>query len=316
MAAQDDAALQELYTTRWADPEPRTALQQLIPDDALRALASRRMAQTIIQAHAADPRRWGISDRVDILRLNVGRAEAMFIFGDGLRLMVDVPTARREGHEGLLESLGPTPPGLYRSVPESVYVTLRFDDGLQTFASRLDTLRNAHEAHVAIAIGTGLNGMTRKGHHPGLVDAVATAAKTTLPQPTYVRIAAPVGLQGVDEHTAPPSPETATEGRRYGTTLSKVERDPRLRAACLEHYGTRCASCRVDLGEAYGEAGSGLIHVHHLRPASDGERETDPIRDLRPVCPNCHMVIHAGGTLRTVDEVGALYRASHGSRHA
>ncbi len=35
--------------------------------------------------------------------------------------------------------------------------------------------------------------------------------------------------------------------------------------------------------------GEGFIHVHHLKPLSEVgyEYRVDPIRDLRPVCPNC-----------------------------
>ena len=44
--------------------------------------------------------------------------------------------------------------------------------------------------------------------------------------------------------------------------------------------------------DAYGVPG--IIEVHHLRPLSDGcERETDPAKDLIPVCPNCHALIHS-----------------------
>ena len=34
--------------------------------------------------------------------------------------------------------------------------------------------------------------------------------------------------------------------------------------------------------------------VHHLTPLSEIEEEyeVDPINDLRPVCPNCHAIIH------------------------
>ena len=40
--------------------------------------------------------------------------------------------------------------------------------------------------------------------------------------------------------------------------------------------------------------GEGFIHVHHLKPlAQIGEQyELDPINDLRPVCPNCHAMLH------------------------
>jgi 5-methylcytosine-specific restriction protein A len=42
-----------------------------------------------------------------------------------------------------------------------------------------------------------------------------------------------------------------------------------------------------------------------LSEVSD-EYEVDPIADLRPICPNCHAVLHLGGRTRTVEEVKAL----------
>ena len=40
--------------------------------------------------------------------------------------------------------------------------------------------------------------------------------------------------------------------------------------------------------------GTGYIHVHNLKPLSEIKEEykVDPINDLRPVCPNCHSMIH------------------------
>jgi 5-methylcytosine-specific restriction protein A len=34
--------------------------------------------------------------------------------------------------------------------------------------------------------------------------------------------------------------------------------------------------------------------VHHLQPLSGlgADYEVDPVEDLRPVCPNCHAIIH------------------------
>jgi 5-methylcytosine-specific restriction protein A len=55
----------------------------------------------------------------------------------------------------------------------------------------------------------------------------------------------------------------------------------------------------------FGPDASGFIHVHHLTPLSEIGQEylVDPVRDLRPVCPNCHAVIHLNGEIRTIEEV-------------
>ncbi|MDJ0530571.1 MAG: HNH endonuclease, partial [Microcystis sp. M53600_WE12] len=55
-----------------------------------------------------------------------------------------------------------------------------------------------------------------------------------------------------------------------------------------------CFVCGFDFSKVYGELGDGFIHVHHLRPLSEIKQQyrVDPINDLRPVCPNCHAMIH------------------------
>lgn len=72
------------------------------------------------------------------------------------------------------------------------------------------------------------------------------------------------------------------------------ERNPKIRSACIDHWGCRCVVCNISFGEHYGDIGHGFIHVHHLVPISDSDepRDVDPIKDLRPVCPNCHSMIH------------------------
>ena len=52
----------------------------------------------------------------------------------------------------------------------------------------------------------------------------------------------------------------------------------------------------------------GYIHVHHLRPLSEvGEAHAvDPIKDLRPVCPNCHAVLHRRVPVFSIEELRTL----------
>ncbi len=84
------------------------------------------------------------------------------------------------------------------------------------------------------------------------------------------------------------------EGKGTRIVVNTYERDARARAECIQHHGLACAVCGLTMEEAYGALGRGFIHVHHLQPLSqaEGQREVDPARDLRPVCPNCHAMLH------------------------
>jgi 5-methylcytosine-specific restriction protein A len=61
---------------------------------------------------------------------------------------------------------------------------------------------------------------------------------------------------------------------------------------------------------------AGFTHVHHLKAISmvGPDYECDPIQDLRPVCPNCHAVIHRREPPYTIDEVHGLLEVSRGRR--
>jgi len=102
-------------------------------------------------------------------------------------------------------------------------------------------------------------------------------------------------------------PETLWEGARLTVTVNKYERSKKARTRCLEVHGTSCAICNFDFGAKYGAAFEGFIHVHHLVPLSKigkGYR-VKPVKDLVPVCPNCHAVLHFGGVQSTLEEVKA-----------
>ena len=55
----------------------------------------------------------------------------------------------------------------------------------------------------------------------------------------------------------------------------------------------------------YGKIGEGFIHVHHLLELSVIKKEykVDPINDLRPVCPNCHAMLHRKKPAYSIEEL-------------
>lgn len=89
--------------------------------------------------------------------------------------------------------------------------------------------------------------------------------------------------------------EDFREGAIASVVLDRYERNPEARACCLGVHGCRCAICGFDFGEFYGDACKGMIEVHHIEPLSSIREEhvVDPVKDLIPVCPNCHWVLHA-----------------------
>ena len=107
-----------------------------------------------------------------------------------------------------------------------------------------------------------------------------------------------------------PSSKTYEEGGVTTIQVNVYERDPAARRACIAHYGAACAVCHFDFGKRYGERGEGYIHVHHKTALfkSSGRKKTDPIKDLVPVCPNCHAMLHAVQDGLTVEKLRGLLR--------
>ena len=90
------------------------------------------------------------------------------------------------------------------------------------------------------------------------------------------------------------NPEKFTEGATKQVSVNVYERNPVARRKCIEHYGYSCVVCDFNFERTYGDLGKGFIHVHHLKELHTigEEYEVDPIADLRPVCPNCHAMLH------------------------
>ncbi len=111
-------------------------------------------------------------------------------------------------------------------------------------------------------------------------------------------------------------PGNLREGAKRTVEVNAYERNPEARRRCIQHYGPSCAVCGLEFGMAYGPVADGHIHVHHLKPVAEigAEYEVDPVADLRPVCPNCHAVIHIGGQTRSIEEVRRLLETSGNKR--
>jgi 5-methylcytosine-specific restriction enzyme A len=102
------------------------------------------------------------------------------------------------------------------------------------------------------------------------------------------------------------------EGTKKQISVNAYERNPQARAACIAHFGLQCSVCDTLLEESYGPIAAGFIHVHHvtlLSKVTPGYR-VNPKKDLRPVCPNCHAVIHRRVPPLSIEQARNLIRRS------
>jgi len=116
-------------------------------------------------------------------------------------------------------------------------------------------------------------------------------------------------------------PEEVPEGTQFPegavrrVEVNAYERNTAARRLCLAHYGNSCVACGINLKAAYGLE-EDFIHVHHIRMLAKISKEyrVDPVKDLRPVCPNCHSIIHLNKPAFSIDEVKAMLTAQRESK--
>ena len=110
----------------------------------------------------------------------------------------------------------------------------------------------------------------------------------------------------------PDDKERYIEGHRKLITVRTYARNAKARQSCLEAHGYSCTICGFNFGHFFGEHGENYIEVHHLKPISKAEEpyEIDPRTDLRPVCANCHRMLHKEREVISIDELKNIVSAA------
>ncbi len=110
------------------------------------------------------------------------------------------------------------------------------------------------------------------------------------------------------------------EGDTGATKETKIyKRSKELRDAAidtfLKDYGAlSCNICTFNYEETYGNAGKGFIEVHHKTPiymykgADQVKTIEQAIKNLAPVCANCHRIIHRTRPPYTIEQVAGIYQ--------
>lgn len=93
------------------------------------------------------------------------------------------------------------------------------------------------------------------------------------------------------------------EGFKRITVEVTYQRSKQLRDYAIDYYtkhgGIDCSCCNFNFTDFYGkEIGKDFIEIHHMRPIFQYKDENiintikNAVANLRPVCSNCHRMIH------------------------
>lgn len=278
--------------------------QRLWPNTATSRACAVNLAASVRVAHDASDGSWSVTMFQNMLRLNVGQVEVLtldanecrFLFASPLDLEVALPFEM---------AIGPLP--VYPAVPVPSGVCFAPAANLVSLPS---SVRIAHNAYIQAAASRKSVSPFKKSFSPAVLEYLEVTIGQTLPRPSYLGNGG--GLDRV-EPLAEEIEDSAVmwEGARYQLMVNAFERDPAARRLCIKSYGTKCFICGISFGAIYGEAAEGFIHVHHLRALSQVREEyiVNPLKDLRPVCPNCHAVLHRREPPYSLDEVRQFLEA-------
>ena len=101
-----------------------------------------------------------------------------------------------------------------------------------------------------------------------------------------------------------------SEGAVSRILVNRYERSDEARSRCIKIKGCKCAVCGINFEERYGDIGKGFIHIHHLTPISSigKDYQIDYEKDLVPVCPNCHAMLHRKNPPYTIEELKQIIK--------
>jgi hypothetical protein len=250
------------------------------------------LATSIEYLSTRHPDRWGVTLFDDCLRLNVGWVECLVLRSKCLLVLVEKESAQIDTK---LDGSS------YVRAPGCDMTTISLSD----LPDATSTLTEAHSAALSIAAKYRPPLNIRNAHSVGVTAFLAQALRRPILNPSYA--ASTEGSVWI-QHDEEASPDLCLEGGRALVKVNRFERDRHARETCISHHGLRCSVCEMSFQERYGPTMGDFIHVHHLVPLSSigTAYQVNPIADLRPVCPNCHAVIHRTDPPLSIEQAKAL----------
>jgi hypothetical protein len=271
-----------LATSPWTPILPRRAAHTVL----------RYVAAAIRHAAITAPDRWGLTPHPNgVIRLNVGWCEVITAGEDEITLIVTLAAAPSAvaGHSLSFKQRRGRP-YFYQRSPGSAEVVIPLKSGLP-LGRILNALQPALFRNIAVAARAGLGRGVKEGHQDSAVRSIAARLGERLPVPHRTTGA---NRHSVSTRRFPMGSADFFEGTAQRAAIVRLERSRAARRACIARHGSACCACGFDFGATYRRLGAGFIIVHHLYPLGEsrGRRRVDAFEHLRPVCANCHYMLH------------------------
>jgi len=285
----------------------------LIPDAEVRKRCLSVFLESMIEANKYGANKWGAYYTNNRVRLLVGSLIVLTIHKQGVWVTLDqqhLEESQEQRHLLELSSDWHWDTGEY-----SEYSAVPSKNGYYTPSKDLQlwsVLKGLHFSFIGRVANKykQLKVSSQVKHMPDLLVYLRYKLKKYVPAPVYEEEEEEEILRLPEEI---PDNASLLEGSKRKITINAYERNPKARQECIAYYGPSCVVCGFNFAEAYGEVGEGFIHVHHLKQLTEigDEYEVNPVSDLRPVCPNCHAIIHKGNPPYSIEEVKGFLR-NHG----
>lgn len=106
-------------------------------------------------------------------------------------------------------------------------------------------------------------------------------------------------------------PDLVPEHIRRAITVNAYEHSSLAINLCVKAHGMACVVCGFDFARVYGLEEHAIVQVHHIVPLDEigPDYQFDPVEDLVPVCPNCHLALHSVDPPYTIAQLRRMLQA-------
>lgn len=281
--------------------------EKFLPNETVRMEVLKFLAEAIDFANQLNPQNWNVNmdKNGKFIRFNVGHEYCIKILKNKLLVICNKQILKKEiqnkivdidflGHikrdEVISKNIDKVPNCLAK-VPDSVGCYISYENVIEY----LPFLKEANRVFLEYAIlNTKQLPVMKEADSKGFIEYLDNLE--VLNDTSSFHLAEELSEEQIN---------TLTEGQKKTIVVNIYERNEKAKKQCLEYWKTNCMVCNFSFEKMYGNVGKDFIHVHHLKPLSQigKEYQINPIDDLRPVCPNCHAMLHKKNPPYSIEEL-------------